>query len=114
MKGKIAQQLLDMFLDCGASVACISKRCVAASPSLKQLEQSAYTGPGLVGVSGRPLKVLYTVHAPVVIIGNPAISLQVQFAVIEDLPYSCIIGLDFLSQFKILGHGQSTRFFETK
>ena len=25
MKGKIAHQLLDMFLDCGASVSCISK-----------------------------------------------------------------------------------------
>ena len=61
-----------------------------------------YTGPCLVGVNGRPLKVLYTVCAPVVI-GNPAISLQVQFAVIEDLPYSCIIGLDFLSQLKFWG-----------
>ena len=99
MKGKIAHQLLDMFLDCGATVSCISKRCVAASPSLKQLQQSVYTGPGLVRVNGGPLKVLYTVCAPVVI-GNPAVFLQVQFAVIEDLPYSCIIGLDFLSQLK--------------
>ena len=102
MKGKIAHQLLDMFLDCGTSVSCISKQCVAASPSLKQLQQSVYTGPGLVGVNGRPLKVLYKVWAPVVI-GNPAISLQVLFAIIEDLPYSCIIGLDFLSQLKCWG-----------
>ena len=61
-----------------------------------------YTSPGLVGVNGRPLKVLYTVCAPVVT-GNPAISLQVQFAVIEDLPYSCIIEVDFLSQLKFWG-----------
>ena len=66
------------------------------------MEQSAYTGPGLVGVNGRPLKVLYTVRA-LVVIGNPAISLQVQFAIIEDLAYSCIIGLDFLSQLKFWG-----------
>ena len=102
MKGKIAHQLLDMFLDCGASVLCISKQCVAASPSLKQLQQGVYTSPGIVGVNGRSLKVLYTVCAPVVI-GNHGISLQVQFAIIEDLPYSCIIGQDFLSQLKFWG-----------
>ena len=113
MKGKIAHQLLDMFLDCGASVSCISKRCVAASPSLKQLQQSVYASPGLEGVNGRTLKVLYTVCAPVVI-RNPAISLQVQFAVIEDLALFMHYRTGLSITIKVLGHGQSTRLFETK
>ena len=74
MKGKIAHQLLDMFLDCGASVP---SDLLQLAPHLKQLQQSVYHGPGLIGVNGRPLKVLYTVCAPVVT-GNPAISLHVQ------------------------------------
>ena len=43
-----------------------------------------------------------TIKAPLVI-GHPAVSHTVEFVIIDELPYSCIIGLSFLNKFSHWG-----------
>ena len=51
VRGRVENQFLDMLLDSGASTSCIAKRCVNASPYLKNLPRSPYNGTGLFDVN---------------------------------------------------------------
>ena len=75
------------------------KRCVEASHELKNLPRKPYSGYGLLDANGEILTPSFVITAPIVM-GRPAISLTVNFVVIDSLPYSCIIGLSLLSKLK--------------
>ena len=95
IRGKLNHQILDMMVDSGASLSCIALRCVNASPLLKNLIRHPYNGTGLYDVNGKRLSTVFEIHAPLVI-GNTKCSIDVVFVVVDDLPYSCILGLNFL------------------
>ena len=103
-KGKLNEQLFDFLLDCGASTCCIAKSCVSSNPIFKNLPKLPYSGPGLVDVNGKPL-VAENVISLKFCIGSPEISMQVDFVIVSDLPYSCIMGVSFLNMLKKLGCG---------
>ena len=69
IRGKINGQFLDILLDSGASTSCIAKRCITASPYLKDLQRYPYNGSGLFDVNGNSLSTLFEIRAPF-IIGN--------------------------------------------
>ena len=96
-RGKVNNQFLDMLLDSAAQASCISRRCVTASPHLKDLPLFPYSGTGLVDVNGNPLPTPFEIRAPLVV-GKPALSIEVTFTIVDDLPYSCIIGTNFLNK----------------
>ena len=98
VKGKANNQYLDMMIDSGASMSCIASRCVNASPHLKNVTRLPYSGPGLVGVNGKPLRTLFEIKIPLTL-GSPQLSITLHLVVVDDLPYSCILGLNFLRKF---------------
>ena len=95
MRGKVNNQFLDMMLDSGAMGSCMAERCVRASSFLKSLTRFPFEGAGLVDVNKNPVVAEYVIRASLVI-GQPQISIIVEFVVVKDLPYSCIIGQNFL------------------
>ena len=107
IRGKINNQFIDMLLDSGATMSCIANRCVTASPYLKNLTRHPYIGPGLLDVNGNPLSSLFEIRAPLVI-GNPRLSIDVKFIVVDNLPYSCIIGMNFLKKLDFWGVDNKT------
>ena len=108
VRGKLNNQFLDMMVDSGASISCIAFRCVSASPYLKDLIRHPYSGSGLVDVNGKPLPILFEITAPLVI-GNPKLSIDVTFVVVDDLPHSCILGLNFMSKLNEWGIDNKNR-----
>ena len=101
-KGKLDKQLFDFLLDCGASTCCIAKRCVTSNHVLNKLSKFPYKGPGLVDVNGNPL-VAETFIRVNFTVGTPELSLNVDFVVVENLPYSCIVGVNLLNVLKNWG-----------
>ena len=99
LKGTVSGQELPVLLDSGATVCCVAKRCVEASHELKTLPRKPYSGYGLLDANGEIITPSFVITAPIVM-GRPAISLTVNFVVIDSLPYSCIIGLSLLSKLK--------------
>ena len=108
VKVKLNNQLLDSLLDSGASRSCIARRCVTASPLLKKLPRFPYTGPPLLDVNKNPIPVVDTIRVSL-IIGTPALCVQMDFVVIDDLPYSSILGGDFLNKLESWGINNKTR-----
>ena len=90
-KGKINNQLFNMLLDCGASVCCIAKRCVTSNNVLKSLPKLSYDGPGLVDVNGNSLTAEGKIRSSLTV-GTSGLSLNVDFVIVDGLPYSCIAG----------------------
>ena len=95
IRGNINGQYLDMMLDSGASTSCIAQRCVTASPYLKDLPRKKYSGLGLYDVSGNSLSVSFEIETKVVI-GTPPLEKVMKFIVVDNLPYSCILGMNYL------------------
>ena len=95
IQGKINHQPLRILLDCGATISCIAKRCVTASSQLKNLARLPYNGDTLIDVNGNPLNAEFVINCSIEL-GNPPLLSNVEFVVIEGLPYSCILGLNFL------------------
>ena len=102
MRGKVNSQYLDMMLDSGAMGSCMAERCVTASPLLKNLTRFPYQGDGLFDVNKNPVVTEYVIKASLVI-GQPQISIVVEFVVVKDLPYSSIIGQNFLRKLETWG-----------
>ena len=102
MKGKINSQFLDMMLDSGAMESCLAERCVTASPCLRNLTRFPYRGEELVDVNKNPVVAEYVIRASLVI-GQPRISIVVEFVVVKNLPYSCIVGQNFLRKLDTWG-----------
>ena len=96
LTGKLNGQPIDMLLDSGATICCLAKCCFTSSQNLRTLSVKPYCGPGIMGANGTLLKPYGLVNLPISV-GNPTISYTVEFIIIEDLPYSCILGLSFLN-----------------
>ena len=94
IRGDLNNQFIDMMLDSGATTSCIASRCVNASPWLKGLPRKLYHGRGLFDVNGKPLNTAFEIQTSLKI-GNPQLSFDVKFVVVDNLPYSCILGLIF-------------------
>ena len=88
IRGDINKQFIDMLLNSGASISCIAERCVTASPNLQNIVRKPYEGPGLIDVNGNSLAAIYEIKAHLVI-GNPRLSIEMNFIVVKNLPYSC-------------------------
>ena len=100
-KSKLNGQLLDCVLDSAATVTCIAKRCVTSSSILKSLPRRPYKGV-VVGASNKPLDVDYFIRVNMVV-GSPAESVSIDVVIVENLPYSCIVGTDVLAKFERWG-----------
>ena len=110
LSGKLNGQNLDMMLDSGATVCCLARRCLTSSPSLKTLPLQPYEGPGLLNANGTLMTPCGVVKAPLVL-GHPAVSFNIEFIIIDSLPYSCILGLSFLNKLKKWGVDNSSQTF---
>ena len=110
LSGKLNGQNLDMMLDSGAIVCCLARRCLTSSPSLKTLPLQPYEGPGLLNANGTLMTPCGVVKAPLVL-GHPAVSFNIEFIIIDSLPYSCILGLSFLNKLKKWGVDNSSQTF---
>ena len=69
---------------------------------MQNLTLTPYFGPGILDANGKVMKPSATIKVPLVI-GQPAVSHTVEFVIIDELPYSCIIGLSFLNKFSHWG-----------
>ena len=95
-KSNINGQLIDCLLDCGASVSCIARRCVNANPLLRKLPMLPFHGPSIVDVNGNPL-VCNNIIVVNLSVGTPPLQLSLKLVIVDKLPYSCIIGTNFLN-----------------
>ena len=95
-------QSIFMMLDSSATICCLARRCFAGSRCLQSLTLTPYFGPGLLDANGKVMKPSGTINVPLVI-GQPAVSHTVEFVIIDELPYSCIICLSFLNKFSHWG-----------
>ena len=91
-----------MLLDSGATICCLALRCFTSSPNLRSLLVKPYFGPGIMSANGTLLKPYGLVNLPLTV-GSPAICYTVEFIIIHDLPYSCILGLSFLHRLQKWG-----------
>ena len=96
-KSKLNGQLLDCVLDSAATITCIAKRCVTSNPTLKRLRKFPYNG-SVLGANKQPLDASYFIRAHMVV-GSPAVSVDVTMLIVNNLPYSCLVGTDVLSKF---------------
>ena len=97
-----------MMLDSGATICCLAKRRFTGSRCLQNLTLTPFFGPGLLHTNGKVMKPSGTITVPLVI-GQPAVSHTVEFEIIDELPYSCIIGLSFLNKFSDWGVDNSRK-----
>ena len=72
------------------------------------LAKPTITGPGLLDANEQIMKPFAVIKAPFVV-GHPAVSHIVEFIIIDALPYSCILGLSFLSKFTKWGIDNSKK-----
>ena len=100
--GTLNGQSISMMLDSGATICCLARRCFTGSRCLQNLTLTPYFGPGILDANGKVMKPSGTIKVPLVI-GQPAVSHTVEFVIIDELPYSCIIGLSFLNKFSHWG-----------
>ena len=98
-----------MMLHSGAAICCLAKRCFTRSQCLQNLTLKPYLGPGLLDANGKMMKPSGTIKARLEI-GHPAVSHTVEFVIIDELPYSCIIGLSFLNKYSYWGVDNSRIF----
>ena len=101
-KGKLNEKLFDILLDCGASTCCIARRCITSNKVLNSLPKIKYNGPGLIDVNGNTLDVENVVRLRFTA-GSPEISIEIDFVVVSQLPYSCIIGTSMLNMLHYWG-----------
>ena len=99
VNGYIYGQPLPMMIDTGATPNCIALRCVSASPCLKVLPKKRYNGRKIIDANGNVIQPKYVISTSLVV-GQPSISQDTEFLVIESLPFSCILGQKTLSKFK--------------
>ena len=95
-KCKLNGQWFDALLDCAATVCCIARRCVSSNATLCRLPVSPYSGPPILDANKRPLLAREQLLISFVA-GTPALSLNITMVIVDDLPYSCIIGTSLLT-----------------
>ena len=111
IRGKLNNQFLDIMIDSGATNSCIARRCVTASPHLKDLPLRPYSGPGLFDVNLNPVKTAFEIVVPFAV-GTPVLWKNTTFVIVDDLPYSCILGSNFLDKLDRWGINNKTQTFE--
>ena len=84
-------------LDSAATQCCIARRCVSSSPILSRLPLKPYTGAPLLDANRKPLAANNLISVQFVA-GTPSCSISVDMVVVDDLPYSCIIGTSLLAK----------------
>ena len=90
---------LPIMLDSGATHNCLALRCVQSSEQLRTLPQLEYKDDPLVGANGQLLSQPEFVIECIVSFGSPQVSVKCKFVVINQLPFSCIIGENILLGF---------------
>ena len=98
---RINNQPLECVLDSAATVTCVARRCITSNPVLNRLKLRVYTGT-VVDANKKPLSAKHSIRVTLVV-GYPAISMEVDIVVVDDLPYSCLLGTDVLSKFRNWG-----------
>ena len=113
-KCKLNGQLFYALLDCGATLCCIARRCVTSNPVLSNMPVTAYTGRPLLDANKNPLSAKEEITL-FFVAGVPALRLKVSMVIVDDLPYSCIIGTNLLSKLKNWGidNGNSILFLNS-
>ena len=101
-KCKLNHQLIDSVLDSAATQCCIAKRCVTSSPILGRLPLKPYNGQPLLDANQRPVSASHVISVQFVA-GTPSCSLSIDVVVVDDLPYSCIIGTSLLAKLESWG-----------
>ena len=101
-KCKLNGQLFDALLDSAATICCIARRCVSSNSVLRKLPVVPYVGPPLLDANRRPLAASGKIKLSFVA-GSPALCLDVSMVIVDDLPYSCIVGTSLLSKLKNWG-----------
>ena len=99
INAEICGEEIPIMLDCGATHNCIALRCVLASNFLKKLTRSKYDGKTLVAANGKPLQQPEFTIECTIMLGSPSITIHCKFVVIQDLPFSCILGESTLLSF---------------
>ena len=89
-------------LDSAATQCCIAKRCVNSSSLLRKLQPKPYQGKPLLDANRRPIAVLHVITVQFVT-GMPECRLTIDMVVVDNLPYSCIIGTTLLSKLNCWG-----------
>ena len=100
-KARLSGQLFDCVLDSAATVTCIAKRCVTSNPILRSLPRHPYQGT-VVGALQKPLDAKHSIRVNMVV-GSPAVSVNIDIVIVENLPYSCLVGTDVLASFEKWG-----------
>ena len=72
--------------------------CPYKSNILRALPRKVYCGERIIDANGNHLEPKYVISTSLVL-GTPAVSIQCEFLVIENLPFSCILGQSALSKF---------------
>ena len=101
-KCKLNGQWFDALLDCAATVCCIARRCVSSNAVLCRLPVSRYNGPPILDANEKPLSAREQLSISFVA-GTPALCLNVTMVIVDDLPYSCIIGTSLLAMLESWG-----------
>ena len=79
------------FLIADRLYCCIAKRCATSNCRFKDLAKYPYRGPELTGASNNPLNAEFVIRLTLEV-GIPVLKMEVEFVVVEDLPYLCIAG----------------------
>ena len=109
-QGKFNDQLLYFMLDSGCTTSVIAKRVVTSNNSLKNLERKPVDpNTSLYDANGQPLQRVFILNIDITLGDDPAVSVNIDITVCENLPYSCIIGLDVVNNFKKWGVDNSNR-----
>ena len=100
-KSKISGQLMESVLDSAATVSCIARRCITSNRVLNKLSLQPCNDV-VLGANKKPLVAKHYVRVTIVV-GSPSVSVDVDMIVVDNLPYSCLIGTDVLSKFRNWG-----------
>ena len=92
---------MDCVLDSAATVTCIAKRCITSNPYLAKLKRLPYT-EAVFDANKNMLNVQNFVQGTICV-GSPAVSRNIKLVIVDGLPYSCLVGIDYLSTFNSWG-----------
>ena len=100
-KSKVNGQFMDCVLDSAATVTCIAKRCITSNPYLAKLKRHPY--PEAVFDANKNMLNIQNFVQVTICVGSPAVSRNIKLVIVDGLPYSCLVGTDYLSTFNSWG-----------
>ena len=93
---------MDAVLDSAATRCCIARRCVSSNSVLRKLVAQPYDGLPLLDANKKPLAATHIIKVNFAA-GTPLLSFSIDFVIVKDLPFSCIIGTELLSKLESWG-----------